>query len=475
MSEPMLETTVVDHPASYKEALLIKSRKKMESVRWENISENACWDKYGRVNMCQWDFILKAIILLFIVISIVVGNSLVIISVALYKRLRKSVSNSFIASLAVVDLLLGLVILPLSVSKELLGYWSPPPTLCKIWLVADIWICTASILHLCAISVDRYIAIAFPLKYPSLMTHRRCRLTCLGMWALSFVICFPALINLDERNRDTNCDVINDSTGYTIYSALGSFFIPSFVMTGFYIKIFLMARSFMKQSHRGVIVKESTEKTMRVHRGVSTSSQIEKANKAFYEMNDLLTSPEVRSSGDQGRTFRTSHSIDIVENNSDSPTHSTLRRSSHKSDRSETYLLHSLKRNKAKATVRTALNKEARAAKTVAIIVGGFILCWSPFFICYLLEGIELVKINQIVFDVFFWIGYVNSLLNPCIYALFSIDYRHAFKKILRCQLRRDLNSKGMLGYLGSLYISSSSSRQNSFSAKPLHLIHAPA
>jgi octopamine receptor len=71
------------------------------------------------------------------------------------------------------------------------------------------------------------------------------------------------------------------------------------------------------------------------------------------------------------------------------------------------------------------------AAKTLAIIVGLFILCWLPFFTLYLIRPFCEDCINQILFSIVFWIGYCNSAINPMIYALFSKDFRFAFKRII--------------------------------------------
>lgn len=74
---------------------------------------------------------------------------------------------------------------------------------------------------------------------------------------------------------------------------------------------------------------------------------------------------------------------------------------------------------------------ETKAAKTLAIIVGGFIFCWLPFFTMYLVRAFCRDCIHPLVFSILFWLGYCNSAINPLIYALFSKDFRFAFKRII--------------------------------------------
>lgn len=83
------------------------------------------------------------------------------------------------------------------------------------------------------------------------------------------------------------------------------------------------------------------------------------------------------------------------------------------------------------------LNKEKRAAKTVGIIVGCFMVCWAPFFTVYLAEAFCRRCTPTVVFHVFFWLGYCNSAVNPFIYGLCSRDFRYAFRKFLHCRCMR--------------------------------------
>ena len=76
----------------------------------------------------------------------------------------------------------------------MLRYWPFGEPWCRIWLSVDVWMCTASIYNLVAISIDRYIAVSRPVRYASLMSPSRAKLLIVAVWILSFVICFPPLI-----------------------------------------------------------------------------------------------------------------------------------------------------------------------------------------------------------------------------------------------------------------------------------------
>ncbi|KAL5972090.1 5-hydroxytryptamine receptor [Taenia solium] len=83
--------------------------------------------------------------------------------------------------------------------------------------------------------------------------------------------------------------------------------------------------------------------------------------------------------------------------------------------------------------------RERRAARTLAIITGCFLLCWIPFSVNALVQPFcgEVCTLPAAGGRFFLWLGYLNSLLNPIIYTIFSPDYRKAFVKILTCRYSR--------------------------------------
>ena len=77
------------------------------------------------------------------------------------------------------------------------------------------------------------------------------------------------------------------------------------------------------------------------------------------------------------------------------------------------------------------LARENKATKTLAIVVGCFILSWLPFFIMYVLEAVlEKGAISKLLADSLTWLGYFNSAINPFIYAFCSKQFRSAFYRV---------------------------------------------
>lgn len=73
---------------------------------------------------------------------------------------------------------------------------------------------------------------------------------------------------------------------------------------------------------------------------------------------------------------------------------------------------------------------------------GVFLLCWVPFFTINIVNAVcirydlfsnqSICQIDPMLFSFFVWLGYMNSFLNPVIYTIFNIEFRRAFKKILK-------------------------------------------
>lgn len=83
------------------------------------------------------------------------GNTLVVIAVCVVKKLRQP-SNYLLVSLAVADLSVAIAVMPFVIVTDLTGgKWLFGELFCNIFIGMDVMCCTASIMTLCVISVDR--------------------------------------------------------------------------------------------------------------------------------------------------------------------------------------------------------------------------------------------------------------------------------------------------------------------------------
>ena len=104
-----------------------------------------------------WQMILIGFLLLTLIVFCVVGNLFVILAVVLERDLRSRPQYYLIFSLAIADLLVGLIVTPLGAWATLRQAWSLGVTLCDFWISVDVLVCTSSILHLVAIALDRLV------------------------------------------------------------------------------------------------------------------------------------------------------------------------------------------------------------------------------------------------------------------------------------------------------------------------------
>lgn len=510
--------------------------------------------------------------------------------------------------------------------------------LCSVWLAVDVWMCTASILNLCAISLDRYLAVTRPVQYPSLMTSFRAKVLVVIVWVLSFVICLPPLVGWRDTHVPAEASTVlirnelyRNGTGrpqqdalpqscpwicelpnnkwYVVYSALGSFYIPMFVMLFFYWRIYKAAVHTTRAINQGFRTMRSRRTfgnrfdeqrlTLRIHRGRGSSLKhaatpstgvpngpggggspdvnrppnsrrpsVRRSNHERIKISVSYPSSDCISAAAAAAAVATVTTVD-ANGNSPPETLSQKSRSSFSSTTSPTsssplyavhYTANETYQHQRAATVRSTIDSsacqlrvaggsrkehrrcsagdtasphsrlllqtsspvggdhaqhhqhgrpascsvasvkdqlspspsydestgggggsaggasgasdggglarvgllgptnsksskfaskmmgggkrnikaqvkrfrmETKAAKTLGIIVGGFIVCWLPFFTMYLVRAFCPTCIQPTLFSVMFWLGYCNSAINPMIYALFSKDFRFAFKRII--------------------------------------------
>uniref|UniRef100_A0AC35TXU1 G_PROTEIN_RECEP_F1_2 domain-containing protein n=1 Tax=Rhabditophanes sp. KR3021 TaxID=114890 RepID=A0AC35TXU1_9BILA len=236
----------------------------MSSILFNNKFTNVADDNDAVFNT------LKSIALFLLVLWTIVANSLVFI--VLYKNPRlQTVPNLLVGNLAFSDLCLSLIVLPLSSVYAIAGKWIFPEMLCVIFVSADILCCTASIWNLSIVGLDRYWAITSPVEYMQKRNKTTAFYMIVCVWIFSAVISLAPLLgwkqmashgNFRVENGSTICDFL-DLPSYTIYSATGSFFIPTLVMFFVYFKIYrAFAKHRARQIYRQKVIRKHIESTI---------------------------------------------------------------------------------------------------------------------------------------------------------------------------------------------------------------------
>ncbi|XP_041815266.1 trace amine-associated receptor 1-like, partial [Chelmon rostratus] len=168
------------------------------------------------------------------------GNLLVIISIIYFKQLHTP-TNSLILSLAVADLLVGLVVFPFNMEFSVSSCVFSENVFCKIGENFDITLCTASILNLCCISIDRYYAVCHPLTYRTKINVHVVVVMIVVSWSVSVVVAISFVTaGLDQDKCQEKC--FTDVQLANILGFLCSFYLPVILMLCIYLKIFLVAQ-----------------------------------------------------------------------------------------------------------------------------------------------------------------------------------------------------------------------------------------
>ncbi|XP_078736612.1 5-hydroxytryptamine receptor 1F-like [Lampetra fluviatilis] len=131
-----------------------------------------------------------SLLLASVALATALANGLVIAAVAATPKLRHP-ANYLICSLAVADLLVALLVMPPGAAAAATGSWPLGPAACAVWTSADVTCCTASILSLCAIALDRYCAIARAVRYAPRRTPRRAAAMIAAVWVASILVSMP--------------------------------------------------------------------------------------------------------------------------------------------------------------------------------------------------------------------------------------------------------------------------------------------
>ncbi|GIY19453.1 5-hydroxytryptamine receptor [Caerostris darwini] len=372
---------------------IIFSRQRMEEQQNSvNVSEILLQGFSGGVGT-----IFIAVVLGIFILLTIIGNVFVIFAIATEKNL-KGLANWLILSLAVADLMVATLVLPLSAYNEVnQQIWSLGPELCMMWTSLDVLCCTSSILHLLAIAIDRYWAVT-DIEYARSRSPKKIYLLIAGVWGGSSIISFAPVFGWKDPDfyrrleADGRC-LVSQNVIYQVFATCTSFFIPLIFILLLYWNIFKQARKRIRSrpGAAAVLIEKNNPGSSASTHFTEDQSEGKDSSQAQISENGIGTNP-----AGLGR------------------------------------LIVLAKREKKHVKESTEAKRERKAAKTLMIITGVFIVCWLPFFVMALMMAVcSSCEPDGIVFSILLWLGYTNSLVNPVIYTVFSPDFRNAFKRML--------------------------------------------
>uniref|UniRef100_A0A8D2PR84 Muscarinic acetylcholine receptor n=1 Tax=Zosterops lateralis melanops TaxID=1220523 RepID=A0A8D2PR84_ZOSLA len=138
--------------------------------------------------------VLLAFLMVLLCLVTILGNTLVILAFVMDRNLRHR-SNYFFLNLAVSDFAVGTFCMPLYIPYALTGTWHLGRSLCKLWLVMDYLMCTASVFNIVLISYDRFLSVTKAVSYRArqgIMSSPAIKMV--AIWVLAFLLYCPAIL-----------------------------------------------------------------------------------------------------------------------------------------------------------------------------------------------------------------------------------------------------------------------------------------
>lgn len=332
------------------------------------------------------------------------GQVMVFVVVSRDARLRTP-GNFYIISLAIADMLISIMSMPVWTIYSMLEYWPVSQGWCDLWNIVDYVLCTVSIYTILFISVDRYLSLRYPLSYSLLKTPGKAIRPLVAIWIFTTVV-YATFIGLTQHYLGMGRSPEQCQTYYltNVYVTVGLCLAIHWTGVGgtaiFYVLIYRLVQ---KAGHVGERPHSSGPAVTKSSLGSSTTSI---ASSATVEIE--LSSASVNANPAAGQPSRPNTARNGANNGRKA---STKKHSGRGGDATE--------------------EKDRKALRTIALLLVTFAFCWLPLSVVFVVVSVRPNYLSDYWMVGGYWLGYVNSMLNPVCYAIGNPYFRETLRKTL--------------------------------------------
>ena len=236
-----------------------------------------------------------------------------------------------------------------------------------------------------------------------------------------FSIWTPPFIADRNANKEVHFCIWepNENRQFVVFVAVIGHYVPCLIMVGCYIKVFIVMR---KQSKR---IATNTAASMATGSAFQRTYVTSKTDRS-----QTVSSSVVESEGTNGTKPGQNNGV----MKQDKVRHHLLEVQSISANVTERDKVSSTM-DSGTTSIAPATSNRSRDKKifiTLTYVIGSYLICWFPFYITFDTYAWAPELVPSGLYSFFFWMTYVNSTLNPFIYAYTSKDFRSAFARVIR-------------------------------------------
>ncbi|KAM4622955.1 histamine H3 receptor [Discoglossus pictus] len=416
----------------------------MDSTQQNWPLNGSAWTSSGLddpfIDAFSWTVFL-AVLMGILIVATVLGNALVMLAFLVDSSLRTQ-NNYFLLNLAISDFLVGALCIPLYVPYVLTGRWSFGRGVCKLWLVLDYLLCSSSVFNIVLISYDRFVSVTRAVSYRAQQSNSRHAVLKMSMvWLLAFLLYGPAIITWEyiagrSIIPEGECFAEFYYNWYFLITASTiEFFTPFISVTFFNVSIYLNIRKRTKsrldllQEAQSQGIVEDFKAGARPVRASSLKcwkQKLQRAEGSGRQQASNLKEAELMDRAQGVKRASLNGSSLTVEGKPRSA------RRSFNDTGSNPSLEKRMRMVSQGIAQRFRLSRDKKVAKSLAVIVCIFGLCWAPYTLLMIIRAACRGRcVPHLWYEASFWLLWINSAVNPILYPLCHYSFKRAFKKIL--------------------------------------------